>query len=90
MGGSSHFDGPEQELSMRYPNASTEPLEIIRVNECESDPGSLATKRFQALWNEIERLRAELQSLADDPYMDPEGTKQHCLRALGQGGKDRG
>jgi hypothetical protein len=34
--------------------------------------------------DEIERLRAELRSLADDPYMDPEGTRQHCLRALGQ------
>jgi hypothetical protein len=45
---------------MRYPNASTEPLEIIRVNECEANPG-LATSRFQALWNEIERLRGLLQ-----------------------------
>ena len=43
---------------MRYPDASTEPLEIIRVNECEADP-DLATKRFQALWNEIERLRQD-------------------------------
>jgi len=45
---------------MRYPNASTEPLEIIRINECEAAP-NLATKRFQALWNEIERLRSLLQ-----------------------------
>ena len=43
---------------MRYPRASTEPLEIIRANECEADV-SLATSRFQALWNEIERLQTE-------------------------------
>lgn len=47
---------------MRYPHASTEPLEIIRVNECEAD-WNLATHRFQALWNEIERLRAENDAL---------------------------
>lgn len=44
---------------MRYPRASTEPLEIIRVNECEADVG-LATTRFQALWNEIDRLNVLL------------------------------
>jgi hypothetical protein len=43
---------------MRYQNASTEPLEIIRHNECDA-AGGLATSRFQALWNEIERLRQE-------------------------------
>lgn len=48
---------------MRYPNASTESLEIIRVNECDCGDGSLATKRFQALWNEIERLREEVSDL---------------------------
>lgn len=37
---------------------SDEPLEIIRANECEYDPTTLSTKRFRALWNEIERLRA--------------------------------
>ena len=42
----------------RYPLASEEPLDIIRRNECEA-PMSLVTSRFQALWNEIERLRAE-------------------------------
>lgn len=47
---------------MRYPNASTEPLEIIRVNECEDYP-NLATKRFQALWNEIERLQDALRDI---------------------------
>jgi hypothetical protein len=50
---------------MRYPNASTEPLEIIRANECEADP-SLTTKRFQALWNEIERLRSALADASVD------------------------
>lgn len=47
---------------MRYPRASTEPLEIIRVNECEADPG-LATNRFQALWNEVERLQTQVETL---------------------------
>lgn len=37
---------------------SDEPLDLIRSNECESQVGSLCTKRFRALWNEIERLRA--------------------------------
>lgn len=36
---------------------STEPLDVIRANECESQVGSLCTDRFRALWNEIERLR---------------------------------
>ena len=49
---------------MRYPRASTEPLEIIRVNECEADVG-LATARFQALWNEIESLRDLLKQARD-------------------------
>ena len=62
---------------MRYPRASTEPLDIIRVNECDANVG-LATARFQALWNEIERLRAILRScvhgmevveLADGEYL---------------------
>jgi hypothetical protein len=48
----------------RYPNASTEPLEIIRVNECDADY-NLATKRFQALWNEIECLRELTRKVLD-------------------------
>lgn len=43
-----------------YDGASTEPLEIIRSNECEAAPESLVTKRFRALWNEIERLRGSV------------------------------
>lgn len=46
-----------------YDRASTEPLEIIRVNECETDVGSLATNRFRALWNEIERLRSGVERI---------------------------
>jgi hypothetical protein len=38
-----------------YPNASTERLDIIEANECDRD-GSLCTKRFEALFNEIYRL----------------------------------
>lgn len=41
-----------------YATASREPLEVIRVNECEAASG-LAASRSQALWNEIERLRVE-------------------------------
>lgn len=36
---------------------STEPLDVIRANECENQLGSLCTARYRALWNEIERLR---------------------------------
>lgn len=44
-----------------FPDASTEPLLIIERNECLSDIGSLATKRFQACFNEIHRLTALLE-----------------------------
>jgi len=47
-----------------YEDASTELLDIIRANECESQVGSLVTQRFRAFWNEIERLRAALERLA--------------------------
>lgn len=52
-----------------YETASTEPLDIIRANECEARPG-LATSRFQALWNEIERLRAENRALRTNVVND--------------------
>ena len=44
----------------RYPHASTEALNIIRSNECDAQD-NLATSRFQALWNEIERLQSRLE-----------------------------
>ena len=44
----------------RYLDASREPLVVIRSNECDSELGSLSTRRFQALWNEFDRLRAKL------------------------------
>ncbi len=37
-----------------YTAASTEPLEIIRANECENDVGSLSTARFRRLFNELD------------------------------------
>ncbi|MGW1422679.1 hypothetical protein ACWAT4_21495 [Bradyrhizobium manausense] len=37
---------------------------------------------------EIDRLRAAMQELIDDPFMDPEGTRQFCLKALGQSVRD--
>lgn len=46
-----------------YQNASTEPLSVIEANECNAQPGSLATTRFQACFNEIERLRARVEEL---------------------------
>jgi len=49
---------------IRYDTASKEPLEVIRLNECEASP-SLATSRFQALWNEIVRLRTDLIDASD-------------------------
>jgi hypothetical protein len=52
---------------MRYPNASIEPLEIIRINECDAETG-LATSRFQALWNEIESLQDLLRQTRN--YVD--------------------
>lgn len=45
-----------------YPDASIEPLDVIRANECESQVGSLSTKRFRRLFNEIDRLHAELSA----------------------------
>lgn len=67
---------------MRYPNASTEPLEIIRVNECDAEPG-LATARFQALWNEIERLRMLTGALAREADLHLEAARE-AYRAVGQ------
>ncbi|QIG76027.1 hypothetical protein EVC24_006 [Rhizobium phage RHph_I4] len=49
-----------------YPDASDEPLDIIRKNECENQRGSLVTKRFQAFWNAIERLRDKVEGLDAD------------------------
>lgn len=39
---------------------SDEPLEIIRANECDAQE-NLATSRFRALWNEIERLKKDAE-----------------------------
>jgi len=50
---------------------SDEPLEIIRANECEYDPGSLSTRRFRRLWNEIVDLRAELKTANDKSAVTP-------------------
>lgn len=55
-----HISTIEAAKTVTYPNASTEPLDTIRANECEDQYPNLATKRFQAFWNEVERLRAEL------------------------------
>lgn len=51
----------------RYPHASDEPLESIRRNECEAGDGHRVTRRFQALWNEIERLRHITTEAGTDP-----------------------
>lgn len=62
-----------------YDTASTESLDIIRSNECEARPG-LATSRFQALWNEIERLRA--LSERRDGWMDIASAPKDGTRIL--------
>jgi hypothetical protein len=66
---------------MRYPRASTEPLEIIRVNECDADVG-LATSRFQALWNEIESLHELLRQAQNYIPKDHYGMLAEIDRAL--------
>lgn len=40
----------------KYPHASDQGLDTIEANECNGD-GSLATRRFEACFNEIYRLR---------------------------------
>ena len=57
--------GREMDPDALYPGASTEPLEIIRSNECNAQQG-LATSRFQALWNEIIHLRRIVSAYVDD------------------------
>lgn len=53
---------------MRYTeHISTEPLDVIRCNECEYQVGSLGTARFRTLWNEIEHL-VDVLKLVDRVY----------------------
>lgn len=47
-------------------DVSSEPLGIIRANECESNIGSLCTMRFRRLWNEIVDLREQLAAKQSD------------------------
>lgn len=73
---------------MKYPNASTEPLYIIRANECEA-PSDLATRRFQALWNEIERQREALRQVIID--CEEAGNLSYAARTAREGlGADHG
>lgn len=44
---------------------SEEPLEIIRVNECEDGRVTLTRSRVRRLWNEIEFLRDHISGAAD-------------------------
>ena len=46
---------------MKYQNASKQDLDCIETNECNAGP-SLVTGRFQAAFNEIHRLRKELEA----------------------------
>jgi hypothetical protein len=49
---------------MMYTRAvSDEPLDIIRLNEAETDIFSLSSKRFRRLFNELEHARAVLAAL---------------------------
>jgi hypothetical protein len=47
---------------MKYPNASTEPLSVIEAHVCNDDR-SLSTSRFERLFNEIEKLRADMDAM---------------------------
>lgn len=64
---------------MRYQNASDEPLEAIKTNTCDAGGSSLATKRFQALWNEIERLREINLKLRQDAAKRAEQDREDYL-----------
>lgn len=44
---------------------SDEPLDVIRANECQHPRvDSVATTRFRRLFNEIEKLQAEVERLS--------------------------
>jgi len=63
-----------------YDNASTEPLELIRANECDHpNSNDLATMRFRAFWNEIERLTSDYK--AARLKIDYQGLEIERLRA---------
>ena len=47
---------------VKYPNASTEPLDVIEANECGHD-WQLATLRFERCFNEIESLNNQIAEL---------------------------
>lgn len=49
---------------MVYNFASSEPLEVIRADECNhAETRDLTAKRFKAVFNEIDRLRAALTNV---------------------------
>lgn len=56
---------------------STESLDTIRANECESRPEQLTTQRFRALWNEVERLRTLVDS-AEAIFQNCSVTAGYC------------
>ncbi len=61
---------------------SSESLELIRVNECDAAPG-LVTSRFRALWNEIVRLRVELNRCMNSHNHGPDEMRDR-KEALGK------
>lgn len=50
---------------IRYEQASDESVEQIRLNECESQLGSLATNRFRTLWNAYADATEKCQQAED-------------------------
>lgn len=42
---------------------SSEPLSIIRANECDANPYHLATKRFKRVFKELDAAKARQQEL---------------------------
>jgi hypothetical protein len=68
---SSHAIGQPDELPgviQLYPDASTEPLDVIEANECHYQVGRLCTSRFRRLFNEIRQLRTPVRESSDLDY----------------------
>lgn len=69
-------------MSARYESfVSNEPLEIIRINECDARP-DLATSRFRRLWNEIVDLREAAQTCSCGHSFDAHSGHTHPANSV--------
>lgn len=55
-------------MSIYKDDVSDEPLEIIRINECEYGHLSVHLTRFRRLWNEIEKGRQLARMVANGNF----------------------